>query len=264
MTALTQPRSAAPLSQAMMPVRMIAGVAVADATAGTVIAALGASLAAGQMTRLAFVNAHCVNLVRRDPRYRDALAQFLVLPDGIGIEIAGRILHGAPFCENLNGTDFVPRLLASLREPLRVALVGGSPGVAERAAAKLAASIPAHVYLPISDGYFGADHAPVLASLTTARPDIVLVAMGVPGQELFIADHLDDRHGRLFIGVGALFDFLAGHVTRAPRAVRALRLEWLWRLGLEPGRLWRRYILGNPLFLLEILRDRLRRNRTAA
>ncbi|NDV86147.1 WecB/TagA/CpsF family glycosyltransferase [Aurantimonas aggregata] len=262
MTAMTPPRSAVPLPQAM-PVRMIAGVAVADVTAGAVIAALGASLAAGQTTRLAFLNAHCVNLVRRDPRYRHALAQFQVLPDGIGVDIAGRILHGAPFRENLNGTDFVPRLLAGLGDPLRVALVGGAPGVAEAAAARLAASIPAHVYIPVVDGYFGEDRAPVLAKLTAVRADIVLVAMGVPAQELFIADHLDARHGRLFVGVGALFDFLAGDVARAPRAVRALRLEWLWRLALEPGRLWRRYILGNPLFLLEILQDRLRRNKTA-
>ncbi|UIJ74205.1 WecB/TagA/CpsF family glycosyltransferase [Aurantimonas sp. HBX-1] len=260
---MTPPRSAASAPEAL-PVRTLAGIAVADATGEAVIGVLDALLAAGHPTRLAFLNAHCVNLARRDAHYREALAQFLVLPDGVGIDIAGRVLHGAAFRENLNGTDFVPRLLAGLGGPLRVALVGGAPGVAERAAERLAASIPAHVYIPVSDGYFGADRAPVLASLAAERPDIVLVAMGVPAQELFIAEHLDARHGRLFVGVGALFDFLAGNVARAPRAVRALRLEWLWRLALEPGRLWRRYILGNPLFLLEILRDRLRRNRTAA
>jgi exopolysaccharide biosynthesis WecB/TagA/CpsF family protein len=261
-TALTPIRSVAP--QPPMPVREIAGVPVADVTAESVIAALVTSLAAGVTVRLAFLNAHCVNLVRRDARYRSALTKFLVLPDGVGIDLAGRILHGAPFRENLNGTDFVPRLLAGLGGPLRVGLVGAAPGVAEAAAARLAADIPAHSYLPLSDGFFGDEPAPVLALLARERPDIVLVAMGVPAQELFIAGHLDERHGRLLIGVGALFDFLAGNVVRAPLIVRKARLEWLWRLGLEPGRLWRRYVLGNPLFLLDTVRDRLRRNRTVA
>ena len=262
MTALTPPRNGA--VQPPMAVQDIAGIAVADTTGECVIAALGASLAAGLTVRLAFLNAHCVNLVRRDDRYRTALSRFLVLPDGIGIDIAGRILNGRSFRENLNGTDFVPRLLAGLGGSLRVGLVGGAPGVAEAAAARLATEIPAHVYLPIADGFFGEDRAAVLAHLARERPDIVLVAMGVPAQELFIAEHLDERHGRLFIGVGALLDFLAGNVVRAPRVIRRVRLEWLWRLGLEPGRLWRRYVLGNPLFLLETLRDRLRRNKTAA
>lgn len=247
-----------------MAVQDIAGIAVADATGDAVIAALRASLAAGLTVRLAFLNAHCVNLARRDDRYRTALGQFLVLPDGIGVDIAGRILNGAPFRENLNGTDFVPRLLAGLGGTLRVGLVGGAPGVAEAAAARLAAEIPAHVFLPIADGFFGEDRAAVLSHLARERPDIVLVAMGVPAQEMFIAEHLDERHGHLFIGVGALLDFLAGTVARAPHLVRSARLEWLWRLGLEPGRLWRRYVLGNPLFLLDTVRDRLRRNRTAA
>jgi exopolysaccharide biosynthesis WecB/TagA/CpsF family protein len=77
--------------------------------------------------------------------------------------------------------------------------------------------------------------------------------MGNPKQEFWIADRLSGRHGALAIGVGALFDFLAGEVKRAPEALRRLRLEWAWRLMLEPQRLFRRYVLGNPLFLLRVL-----------
>ncbi|WP_232845489.1 WecB/TagA/CpsF family glycosyltransferase [Aurantimonas marina] len=241
----------------------IAGIAVIDLSGAKVIATLAGALAAGRTTRLAFLNAHCVNLARRDAAYKRALGRFLVIPDGIGVDIAARMLYGKPFSENLNGTDFLPRLLASLDGRLRVALIGGAPGIAERAATRLAADIPAHDYLVVSDGFF--DHegcARVLDDLAAAKADIVLVAMGVPAQELFIADHLGERQGRLFVGVGALFDFLAGNVARAPLAIRRLRMEWAWRLALEPGRMWRRYILGNPLFLLGILRDRSHRRRT--
>ncbi|KKN94395.1 hypothetical protein LCGC14_0187420 [marine sediment metagenome] len=242
--------------------RDIAGIAVADLSGAAVIAALADALAAGRTTRLAFLNAHCVNLARRDAAYKRALGRFWVIPDGIGVDIAARMLYGKPFTENLNGTDFLPRLLASLDGRLRVALIGGAPGIAERAARRLAAEIPVHDYLVVSDGFFDREAcAGVLDELAAAKADVVLVAMGVPAQELFIADHLSERHGRLFVGVGALFDFLAGNVARAPLAIRRLRMEWAWRLMLEPGRMWRRYILGNPLFLLGILRDRLRRER---
>ncbi|MEX6508519.1 WecB/TagA/CpsF family glycosyltransferase [Jiella sp. M17.18] len=241
--------------------RLIAGIRIADTDGGTVIAELSAALAAGRVTRLAFVNAHCVNVARKDPDYHAALKRFLLLPDGVGVDIAGKLLHGAPFRENLNGTDFVPRLLSALqRRPLRVALIGAAPGVAERAAGRLARDIPAHRYIAVSDGYFGADgRDEVLARLAAAGTDIVIVALGVPAQERFIAEHLTSAHGRLFIGVGALLDFLAGEVVRAPKPIRALRIEWVWRLALEPGRLWRRYILGNPKFLLGILRERFSR-----
>ena len=78
-----------------------------------------------------------------------------------------------------------------------------------------------------------------------------------PRQERFIAATLGPRHCTVAAGIGALFDFVAGEVQRAPELLRRLRLEWVYRLWLEPGRLWRRYVLGNPVFLLRMLRIRL-------
>lgn len=237
---------------------VIAGLAVADLTAEDAIGKLAADLDAGRFRRVAFLNAHCVNLVRRDDAYRSRLENFLILPDGIGVDFAARLLHGKAFTANLNGTDFVPLLLGALPRPLKVALVGAAPGIAERAAERLAGYAPQHEIIAASDGFFDRDDpSDLLERLELMRPDIVLVGMGVPLQERFIADHLDERHGRLLIGVGALFDFMAGHARRAPVAWRKARLEWAWRLAEEPKRLWQRYVLGNPLFLLEVLRDRL-------
>ncbi|MBO0904072.1 WecB/TagA/CpsF family glycosyltransferase [Jiella sp. MQZ13P-4] len=255
---LDLPTAAAGAPQAIrrMP---IAGLALADIAGCDAIARVEAALDRRQVLRLGFVNAHCVNVARRDRDYRAALSTFLLLPDGIGVDIAAQILHGAPFTENLNGTDFVPRLAAALAAPRRIALVGAAPGVARRAADNLRQVVPQHEVIVVADGYFGTTGlAGVLSRLQALKPDIVLVGMGVPAQELFIARHLDARHGTVFVAVGALFDFLAGNVARAPKTVRRLRLEWAWRLALEPKRLFRRYVFGNPVFLRDVLLDRLR------
>ena len=241
-----------------LPSRAIAGIAVADVDGATAIERIAASLSlAVAPLRVAFLNAHCVNLSRGDRAYRRGLEAFTVLPDGVGVDVAAKLLHGAKFTENLNGTDFVPRLLDALKQPLRVALIGGKAGIGARAAAALSRLSPQHDYIPVADGYFGeAGRRSVLQRLEAARADIVLVAMGVPSQELFIIDHLDARHGKVFLAVGALLDFLAGEMPRAPSILRRLRLEWLFRLALEPSRLWRRYVLGNPKFLFGIALDK--------
>lgn len=238
--------------------RDIGGVGVAVLTAAEALATLDRALAARRHRKLAFCNAHLVNLAFHDARLRARLAGFLVLPDGVGVDLGGRLLHGARFPANLNGTDFIPALLAAQLGPLRVMLLGGRPGVAQRAAERLASDHPAHAFAVLGHGYFApGEEAALLARLERERPDLLLVAFGAPRQETWIAERLDGRHVTVAAGVGALFDFLAGEVARAPAAVRRLRLEWLYRLWLEPGRLWRRYVLGNPLFLWRMLRLRL-------
>jgi exopolysaccharide biosynthesis WecB/TagA/CpsF family protein len=102
------------------------------------------------------------------------------------------------------------------------------------------------------------DSAAVLDRLAALDPDITLVALGSPAQELWIDRYIRPGHGRVVFGVGALFDFVSGSVARAPKYFRDFRIEWLWRLIQEPSRLWRRYILGNPVFLFHLLRYKLR------
>lgn len=93
----------------------------------------------------------------------------------------------------------------------------------------------------------------IVAKIVASKADVLLVAMGNPLQELWLAEHLQATGCRLGIGVGALFDFLSGDVARAPLWVREARLEWVYRLLLEPGRLWHRYLVGNPVFLMRVL-----------
>ncbi len=251
------------VSAAGLATRDLGGVGIAVLTREAALAVLGEALAGRAHLKLAFCNPHLVNLAGGDAGLRRALARFLVLPDGIGVDIGSRLLYGAPFPANLNGTDFMPALLDAQAGPLGVALLGGRPGVAERAAARLAADHPRHRFSVLGHGYFAAGaEAELLARLAAAPPDLVLVAFGNPLQERWIAEKLGPQHGTIAAGVGALFDFLAGEVARAPQSWRRLRLEWLYRLWLEPGRLWRRYVVGNPAFLLRMLRQRLRAGRT--
>ncbi|MCA0044218.1 exopolysaccharide biosynthesis polyprenyl glycosylphosphotransferase [Celeribacter sp. ASW11-22] len=199
-----------------------------------------------------FLNAHCANIKARDRSYASALARSsYVLPDGIGVELAAR-MTGDHFVENLNGTDFTPALLRIAAERgLSVFLFGASPGTAERAAQKLEADISGLRIVGARDGYEGAQcPEAAIAHINASEADILLVAMGVPRQELWIDRHRTEINARLVMGVGALFDFLAGNVARAPLAVRKAKLEWAWRLMQEPRRLAKRYLIGNASFLM--------------
>ncbi len=245
-------------SRSGIEIRDIGGVGIAALTSEQAIANLSAALSSGGHVKLAFCNAHLVNLAAGDPVLRAALSGFLVLADGIGVDIGSRLLHGASFPANLNGTDFIPTLLASQSRPLSVALLGARPGVADKAAAELSRSCPRHRYTVLGHGFFTPQEEPALLSrLETERPDILLVAFGNPRQERWIAEHVTAAHCGVAAGVGALFDFLGGEVARAPESWRRWRLEWLYRLWLEPARLWRRYVVGNPVFLLRMLRLKL-------
>lgn len=244
--------------------REILGVEVEDLARAEALAQLHAAIGRGLHRPVTFLNAHNANLAFADPALRAALSRFVVLSDGIGVDIAAMLLHGKPFQANLNGTDFVPDLLTRSPFPLRVGLFGGRPGIAEKAAASLAARDGRHQFRVIAHGYVeGEDEAAALAALEQWKPDVLLVAMGVPRQEMWIANNITPAHCTLAFGVGALFDFLAGVVPRAPGWMRTLRLEWVYRLIQEPGRMWRRYILGNPLFIARVVRQKLTGRATA-
>ncbi|MFZ5962526.1 WecB/TagA/CpsF family glycosyltransferase [Thalassococcus sp. BH17M4-6] len=220
---------------------------LADATPDQAITHL---LAPGRR-RAFFMNAHCCNLRRRDPAYARAVAAAdVLLPDGIGVELAAK-MTGQKLTANLNGTDLVPMLLAkAARMGKSVYLFGGTPGTAEAAASRLIHTIPHLRIAGTRDGFGGAaDAEAVIADINDSGADIVLVALGVPMQELWLHRHAHRLDASLTLAVGALFDFLAGTVVRAPTAVRRIKMEWVWRLAQEPRRLAKRYLVGNAAFL---------------
>lgn len=200
--------------------------------------------------RVAFLNAHCANVAAQDDHYAAALERSeLVLADGIGVAMAAN-MRGTRIRENLNGTDFVPKLLTfAAKRGQSVFLLGGKPGTAERAAAALCRQIPGIRIAGTRDGYYGAEDQAAIMDINASGADILLVAMGVPLQELWIDRNFGSLNARICMSVGGLFDFLAENVSRAPEWVRRAKSEWVWRLLMEPRRMARRYLIGNISFL---------------
>jgi N-acetylglucosaminyldiphosphoundecaprenol N-acetyl-beta-D-mannosaminyltransferase len=196
-------------------------------------------------------NAHCANVSCLDLAYRRTLlASGLNLADGVGLRLAGR-LKGTPIRQNVNGTDLFPRLCAMLEGTGQsLYLLGGRPGVAQRVAEWIGERYPNTAIAGFRDGYFKVgEEMPVADQIRRSGASVLLVAMGVPSQELWIQRNLEKTGVSVAIGVGGLFDFYSGRIPRAPSWLREIGLEWTYRLLQEPGRMWRRYLIGNWTFL---------------
>lgn len=204
--------------------------------------------------RVVFVNAHCANVAYVDAAYCQILHRSdLVLADGIGMRIAGKLL-GGPVRQNVNGTDLFPRMLERCADDgLSVYLLGARPGVADEVARWARQRFPKLDLRGAHHGYLDDESLEtVKAEIRQARPDLLFVAMGVPIQERWLAVHLADTGASVGIAVGGLFDFFSGTIPRAPLWMRELGLEWLFRLCQEPRRMWKRYVIGNLVFLWHV------------
>jgi alpha-1,3-mannosyltransferase len=209
-----------------------------------------------------FLNANVSNLAADNAELREALDHSLILNDGIGVGLASYVLHGAFFPDNLNGTDFIPNFLKDTRHTFRIFAVGSAAGVAEMALDALREAAPRHAYVGAFHGFFAdADTADVTARIHDSGADLVLVAMGSPRQEVWAYRNLVRCGGPNVICVGGLLDFVTKEKPRAPQWVRALHGEWLFRLMVEPRRLWRRYLIGNAVFMRRLVQARFRSRR---
>lgn len=218
------------------------------------------SLASDEARQVCFVNAHCVNVSKKDPLYMQVLQNAdTVFADGAGMGIAAKVL-GKPLRDDVNGTDLFPILCQALQNsPYQVFLLGGEPGVAEKMARRVGEQFPGLQTCGTRDGYFDPSSSVQIAEqIRASGAELLLVAMGVPKQELWIAEHLQNLGVKVAMGVGGLFNFYSGTIPRAPYWMRRAKLEWLHRLYREPGRLWRRYLVGNILFLLRLFGERAR------
>ncbi|NQT33537.1 MAG: WecB/TagA/CpsF family glycosyltransferase [Candidatus Omnitrophica bacterium] len=200
---------------------------------------------------IGYVNAHCINVARHDEDYRDVINSFdLVIPDGIGVSIAG-FLKNCPVAAKLSATDFFSRCIEEFHsQGKKFFLVGAKPEIITKVCSNLREKYPE---IQISGYHHGYDaesnNEEICRQINACKPDIVLVAMGAPKQEKWISNNKDKIDAKVFIGVGGLFDFIAGANKRAPIFMRKTGLEWVYRIYQEPKRMWKRYILGNPKFL---------------
>jgi N-acetylglucosaminyldiphosphoundecaprenol N-acetyl-beta-D-mannosaminyltransferase len=206
----------------------------------------------GDRARIIFiVHPHALNIAKFNRDYAELLQSgHLVLPDGIGIRIAASIL-GIQIRHNINGTDLLPLLCKAVAQAnLPLVLIGGKEGIAKECAANLQRDTPGLRVALTHQGYLSHEGSEALVQRVRAlQRSVVLVGMGTPIQERWVAKYFAHVPGTTVITVGGLFDFFSGRVPRAPIAWRELGLEWLWRMRTEPRRLAKRYLIGNPLFL---------------
>jgi N-acetylglucosaminyldiphosphoundecaprenol N-acetyl-beta-D-mannosaminyltransferase len=198
---------------------------------------------------LSFLNAHAFNLAVRDQAFRDALlGSHFLFRDGIGLKIAAIVFGQSPGA-NLNGTDFIPSLISSIGER-RIALYGSAAGVAEMAAKQWKEDFSVSV-VDTADGFQGSEF--YLNQILKTQPEVVILGMGMPKQEkLAMQIAAQPLAPMLIVNGGAIFDFVAHVVPRAPRWIQSIGFEWLFRLSQEPIRLFQRYVVGNPIFLFRI------------
>jgi N-acetylglucosaminyldiphosphoundecaprenol N-acetyl-beta-D-mannosaminyltransferase len=207
--------------------------------------------------RVMYLNAHVLNQSRANPALREALEQAdLVYCDGYGVRLAAKALD-AEIPHRMTGADWIYGLAALCElAGQSVYLLGAEPGVTAEAARRLARWYPRLEIAGTHHGYFdiGSAHDDrVVEDINARKPDIVLVGMGTPKQELWVAHNAARLQTDVLWTVGALFDYVSGRVPRAPRWLADNGLEWIFRLAIEPQRMWRRYLLGNPVFISRVM-----------
>lgn len=207
----------------------------------------------GSPLQVVTINAEMALAGRENPELGTVIRNAgLVLPDGSGIIWAARRRR----CKvrKLAGVEFIQELCAvAARAKRPIFLLGAAPGVAEAAAEILAARHKGLEIGGVRDGYFTPEQEPeVLQQIRLAAPAVLLVALGVPRQEFWIAQHQAELGVPVAMGVGGSFDVISGRLKRAPGWMRASHLEWLYRLVQEPWR-WKRMLTALPTFAIHAL-----------
>ncbi len=214
----------------------------------------------GYQRVFAYVNVHALNIARSDAEFCDFLnTADITYCDGEGVRFGARLL-GASLPPRIVLTYYVWELLELCnREGISIYFLGGQPGVLEKAIARSRGRFPGLRIVGSHHGYFSKDapgSEPVLRDIGQAAPDVLFVGFGMPAQEEWIRKHRRVLGVKAIVPCGSMIDYVAGTRSVAPAWMAGHGLEWLYRLLQEPGRLWKRYLLGNPLFLMRVIWSR--------
>jgi N-acetylglucosaminyldiphosphoundecaprenol N-acetyl-beta-D-mannosaminyltransferase len=210
-----------------------------------------------------YVNAHCLNIAARDHAYRAILnSGDIVYPDGISVVYGSRLLGGCRL-EKITGRDWIDDFCTMAKENgIKIYMLGGKLSIAQKARENLLNKTPRLKIVGSHNGYLsGEETKDIIEEINAKRPDVLLVGMGTPLQEKWIHDNRNRLRVPVCWAVGAMFDTVAGAEPPVPPWMNALALEWLWRLLQDPVGKWRRYLIGNPLFVYRLLRQKSRATR---
>lgn len=234
----------------------IFGVGIETAPPADLLRRILAFAERGEHRRVSYVNAHVLNQTFSDETLRSALQRAdMVYCDGYGVRLAAKAI-GLPVPHRMTGADWIWGVAALCQASGRsIYLLGSDPGASQEAAAALKRWYPGLDVRGTHHGYFdiGTPHSErVIEHIAEHKPDVLLVGMGTPLQEHWVDHYFDRLDARVVWTVGALFDYVSGRVPRAPHWMADHGLEWIFRLAIEPRRMWRRYLLGNPAFLWRV------------
>lgn len=249
------PSAPSPASRPFRSVTIL-GVRVDCVSPAETLAEIDRFIAARTPHHIVTADASMVITARHDPALRAIIeGADLVTPDGFGILWASRQIQ-TPVPHKVSGVDLVGELCRlSPAKGYRLFFFGAGPGVAEEAAAKLRALYPGTQIVGTRDGFWTSTQEPeVVAQIQSARPDIVLVALGIPKQEKWIARHKAVLGAAVLVGVGGSFDVFSGRVRRAPPFMQQHGFEWLYRLYKNPRKFAK--VMTLPEFAWLTLRQR--------
>ncbi len=249
------PRTQTSVTAVGPPARVnVLGVGISAINLDSAVAAIGQALQQRTRGYICVTGVHGVTEARNDPAFRSILnGAFLNTPDGMPMVWMGR-LQGFRDIRRVYGPDLMLRVCEYARSlGLTHFLYGGAPGVAEDLKVRLEGRFPGLRIIGTCTPPFRpltqVEEQDLERRVNALRPDIFWVGLSTPKQEKFMAQHWQRLQATLFLGVGAAFDFHSGRARQAPRWMQRGGLEWLFRLGCEPRRLWKRYLKNNPLFL---------------
>jgi N-acetylglucosaminyldiphosphoundecaprenol N-acetyl-beta-D-mannosaminyltransferase len=213
-------------------------------------------------TVIGHVNTRGMNLTCELPWYRNFFNNAdLVFCDGFGVLLGAQMLgYSVQSIHRMTCPDYIENLvLACERQNISLFLLAGQPGVVEKAMEKMKALAP-DLRVAGHHGHFdknGPQNDQVIEQINQFKPDVLYIGFGMPLQERWIVDNYAQVEARVFLPLGACLDFYTNTVYRGPRWMTDRGLEWLTRLLIEPKRLWKRYVVGNPLFFYRIFKHSL-------
>ena len=241
---------------------VILGVRVDALRLDNVLDMITRTINARERAIITYANIHTLNLAHELSWFRAFLNRSdVVFCDGFGVKWGARLL-GAWIPERFTAPDWMARLAeAACQNDFSLFFIGARPGVAWQAAEHLQSHFPKLRIVGVHHGYFdrtsgSAENELAIQAINAVKPNMLVVGFGMPFQERWLLENWDRLDANVALTAGAVFDYLSGTLPRAPGWMTDHGMEWLGRLFVEPRRLWRRYLIGNPLFLYRLLRQR--------
>ncbi|HPS64356.1 MAG TPA: WecB/TagA/CpsF family glycosyltransferase [Ignavibacteria bacterium] len=233
---------------------IISGLNIDNLTYDELLDIIDSTIKNNKKITIAYPSINILNRIQKDNALKEKLLKFdIIFSDGVGIYIASKFLYGKKGLKCVTkGTDLYFKILEyANKNNLKMFFYGGLKNAGLQLSSVLKNTYPDIINCGIYPDEW--DRSDVIHKINISKPDILLVGLGTPTQEYFISDNSANLNVNVMLTIGNGINYISGYMKRAPKWMLKLQLEWLYRLSYEPGRLWKRYLLGIPVFLYRVL-----------